>query len=271
MSALERIPVIGVVGGIGSGKSFFAQTLAKHKNVVIVDADVVGHDLLFRPEIRQRIRDRFGDEVFAEDGSIQRRSLARKVFGSSPEHVQSKADLEAIVHPPLAAELHRQITAAQVANRSDAIILDAAILLEAGWRRFCDAVVMVEVPREIRLQRVQTTRGWTDADLQAREASQWPLEKKRAAATYVIENVGPTTNRPIDDAQRQHGPGNERTIKDESVEVGSVKEKPESVGSVSTGSDQAGSVQTVSTDSKDEFTEKCLQIFQKIHDEVNLK
>lgn len=276
MSALERIPVIGVVGGIGSGKSFFAQTLAKHKNVVIVDADVVGHDLLFRPEIRQRIRDRFGDEVFAEDGSIQRRSLARKVFGSSPEHVQSKADLEAIVHPPLAAELHRQITAAQVANRSDAIILDAAILLEAGWRRFCDAVVMVEVPREIRLQRVQTTRGWTDADLQAREASQWPLEKKRAAATYVIENVGPTlnrptTNRPIDDAQRQHGPGNERTIDAELVEDESLKKKPESFSSVSTGSDQTGSGQTVSSDSKDEFTEKCLQIFQKIHDEVNLK
>jgi dephospho-CoA kinase len=191
MSSTRKIPVIGVVGGIGSGKSFFAQTLAKRKNVAIVDADVVGHRLLLRPEIRQRIRERFGDEVVATDGSIQRRSLAKMVFGNSPEQIQSKADLEAIVHPPLAAELHQQIADARAAGCVDAIILDAAILLEAGWRDFCDAVVMIEVPFETRLQRVQTTRNWCEADLHAREASQLPLDQKRAAADYVLVNEGP--------------------------------------------------------------------------------
>lgn len=191
MTLSKRIPVIGIVGGIGSGKSFFAQTLAKRKNLVIVDADAVGHQLLLRPEIRQRIRERFGDEVFAADGSIQRRSLAKMVFGSSPEKARSKADLEAIVHPPLAAELHQQITAAKVAGHADAIILDAAILLEAGWRDICDAVVMIEVSPEIRLSRVQSTRGWTEAEFHAREASQMPLEQKRAAADFTIVNEGP--------------------------------------------------------------------------------
>lgn len=190
MSLLHKIPVIGVVGGIGSGKSFFAQTLAKEKNVVIVDADVVGHRLLLRPEIRRRIQERFGDEVVATDGSIQRRSLAKMVFGDSPEQIRSKADLEAIVHPPLAAELHQQIAEAQASGQADAIILDAAILLEAGWRDFCDAVVMIEVSPEIRLQRVQTTRGWSKDDLNAREASQFSLEQKRAAADYVLVNEG---------------------------------------------------------------------------------
>jgi len=192
--AQQSIPVIGVVGGIGSGKSFFAQTLAKRGNVVIVDADVVGHELLLRPEIRQRIRERFGDDVFATDGSIQRRSLAKLVFGSSPEQIRSKADLEAIVHPPLASELQKQITAAQTAGQADAIILDAAILLEAGWRKFCNAVVMIEVSPEVRFQRVQATRGWSREEFDSREATQFTIEEKRAAADYVILNEGSEDN-----------------------------------------------------------------------------
>lgn len=112
------------------------------------------------------------------------------VFGDSPEQVRSKADLEAIVHPPLAAELHRQIATAQAAGSVDAIILDAAILLEAGWRGFCDALVMIEVSPEIRLQRVQTTRGWSEAEFHAREASQISLELKRSMADHIVVNEG---------------------------------------------------------------------------------
>ncbi len=191
MPSSKLIPVIGVVGGIGSGKSFFAQTLAKQKNVVIVNGDAVGHALLQRPEIRDRIRDRFGDSVIAADGSINRRVLGQKVFGTLPEHVQAKTDLEAIVHPPLTAELQRQITEARAADYADAIILDAAILLEVGWRKFCNAVVMIDTPFELRWQRVQATRGWSLAEFQAREASQMPIADKQAAADYIVRNVGP--------------------------------------------------------------------------------
>lgn len=190
MSISREIPVIGVIGGIGAGKSFFAETLAKRKNVVIVDADVVGHHLLLRPDIRQRIVERFGDQVLAADGSIQRRSLARLVFGESPEQKRSKADLEAIVHPPLAAELHQQIAKAKTSGDSDAIVLDAAILLEAGWRKICDAVVMIEASPETRLQRVRQTRGWSESDLMTREATQLPLESKREQADYTVLNEG---------------------------------------------------------------------------------
>jgi dephospho-CoA kinase len=191
MADSQNIPIIGVVGGIGSGKSFFAQTLAKQKNLVIVDGDAVGHALLLRPEIRDQIRDRFGDSVIAADCSINRRALGRLVFGTTPEQVQAKTDLESIVHPPLTAELQRQITEAQAAGHADAIILDAAILLEAGWRKFCNAVVMIDTPFEVRWQRVQATRGWSLAEFQAREASQMSIADKRAAADYVVRNVGP--------------------------------------------------------------------------------
>ena len=191
MPLARPIPVIGVVGGIGSGKSFFAQTLAKRKNVVIVNADAVGHALLERSEIRERIRDRFGAGVIAADGTINRRGLGQLVFGTTPEHARGKTDLEAIVHPPLAAELHRQIQAAQAAGLAEAIILDAAILLEAGWRKFCNAVVMFDVPPELRWQRVQSARGWTRSEFESREANQLPIAEKRAAADYIVTNVGP--------------------------------------------------------------------------------
>lgn len=191
MPVQKSIPVIGVVGGIGSGKSFFAQTLAKRKNLVIVNADAVGHAVLERPEICQQIQKRFGQAVVAADGSINRRALGRLVFGTSPEQKLAKADLESIVHPPLATELHRQILEAQAAGHVDAIILDAAILLEAGWRRFCDFVVMIDVPAELRWQRVQATRGWTRSEFESREASQLPIADKRAAADFIVKNVGP--------------------------------------------------------------------------------
>ncbi|MDB5341117.1 MAG: coaE [Planctomycetaceae bacterium] len=155
-----------------------------------MNADAVGHALLERPEIRKRIHERFGDGVIAADGNINRRALGQMVFGETPDHVRAKTDLEAIVHPPLAAELHRQILEAQAAGHAEVIILDAAILLEAGWRKFCDAVVMIDVPPELRWQRVQTTRGWSRSEFESREASQMPISEKRAAADYIVRNVG---------------------------------------------------------------------------------
>ena len=190
MPLSKPIPVIGVVGGIGSGKSFFAQTLAKQKNLVIVNADAIGHALLERPEIRDRIHERFSDGVLTADGIINRRALGQLVFGETSAHAAAKSDLEAIVHPPLAAELHRQILEARAAGQAEAIILDAAILLEAGWRKFCDAVVMIDTPPEQRWQRVQATRGWSRSEFEAREANQLSIAEKRAAADYIVSNVG---------------------------------------------------------------------------------
>lgn len=191
MDDTQQIPVIGVVGGIGAGKSFFTQTLAKWKNVAIVDADAVGHAVLLLPEVRQRLQARFGPQILTAEGHINRRALAQIVFGPAPEHRQAKLDLEAVVHPLIAAEIQRQITTLQHSHTAEAILLDAAILLETGWRQMCNAIVYVDAPLEIRRQRVLTTRGWSPAELEAREANQLPLAEKRAAADYFLENVGP--------------------------------------------------------------------------------
>ena len=179
------IPVIGLIGGIGGGKSAAASILAG-RGAEVVDADAVGHEVLRRPEVARRVAERFGPGAIAADGRVDRRALGRVVFADPA----ARRDLEAIVHPPMFEEFERRIAAARSRGDAPLVVLDAAILLESGWDRACDAVAFVDTPREARLDRVRRDRGWSDAELTAREAAQWPLERKKARADHVLTNDG---------------------------------------------------------------------------------
>ncbi len=183
----SQIPVIGFIGGVGCGKSSLARWLAERRCAVFIDADAVGHEVLTQPDIRDALVDKFGSEVVAE-GVVDRSWLARQVFGPTDRHRQSRYDLEAIVHPRMRDQFLQTIRQARQKGDSEWILFDAAILLESGWRTLCDLVVFVDVPEHERLRRVATSRGWTASELQSREASQWPLERKREAADVVIDN-----------------------------------------------------------------------------------
>lgn len=186
-SASNPIPVIGVVGGIGSGKSAVTRWVGEHANVLVIDADQLGHLTLFQDDVKTALRRRFGADIF-ENGEIQRRLLARHVFGDGEEHRQARKDLERIVHPAIKTQIIDLIRDASLQSRS-AVLLDAAILLEAGWEKCCDAVVFVDAPEEVRQRRVAARSGWSTEDLQRREASQWPLEEKKRHCTFVISNA----------------------------------------------------------------------------------
>jgi dephospho-CoA kinase len=179
------IPVIGLIGGIGGGKSAAAAALAA-RGAVVIDADAVGHETLRRPEIARRVAERFGPEIISADGGIDRGALGRIVFADP----SARRDLEAIVHPPMFEEFGRRIAEARDRGEAPLIVLDAAILLESGWDRACDAVVFVDAPREVRLDRVRRGRGWSDEVLTRREAAQWPLDRKKARAHHVLPNDG---------------------------------------------------------------------------------
>ena len=188
MSALSRIPVIGLVGGVGSGKSSLTSWLAIRRPLAVLDGDAIGHQILTDNEIIQRLRHRFGPTVLDQSFNIDRAALGREVFGKTTENQQSRHDLEQIVHPRIRSQLVHEIETARQSETVDAIFMDAAVLLEAGWDDLCDAVVFVDTPFESRSARVQETRTWNKNQLQQREASQLSLLDKRAAAEFVVDN-----------------------------------------------------------------------------------
>jgi dephospho-CoA kinase len=185
------IPVIGLVGGIGSGKTTVATRLAE-LGAFVIDADTVGHTLLNQPPVREQVIDRFGAQILDaavepdEEPAIDRRALGAIVFA---DPLARKA-LEDIVHPRMRHTFEK--AAARVARRGEApaVVLDAAILYEAGWDSLCDRVVFVDAPRDARVARVAAERGWSESTLAAREQAQWPLDRKRDRADVVILNAG---------------------------------------------------------------------------------
>ncbi|RPI87648.1 MAG: dephospho-CoA kinase [Planctomycetaceae bacterium] len=192
------IPVIGLIGGIGSGKSHLARQLALRRRVVVVNADQIGHEILMQLQVRSEIRREFGDTVFAADGEVDRRRLGARVFG--PESSESRKKLDAIMHPRIAAVMEQEIAQARKTPGVELVVVDAALLLEAGWRTQCDLVVFVNCAFEERLSRVASTRGWSADELRRREASQWPLERKRAEADAEVDNS--STGRAVEELEQ---------------------------------------------------------------------
>ena len=190
MSRRRQFPVIGLVGGVGSGKSAVAGWLSSRRNVIVIDGDEVGRRLLALPEVKEQIRERFGGEVFDGHGEVVRAKLAREVFGTSASHKEARTDLERILHPRIEQSFRGTISAAETSNRVEAVVLDAAVLLEAGWGSLCDFVVFIDTPAELRLRWVREGRGWDQADLERRESCQLSLKLKRSRADYVIPNTG---------------------------------------------------------------------------------
>lgn len=179
-------PVIGLVGAIGAGKSTVATAFAARGGFVI-DADRLGHEVLDAPEIRRQVLDRWGSRgnLLKPDGRLDRRAIATLVFADPAE----RTALEAIVFPQIGARAQDAIRKAQHDPAAKFVVVDAAVMLEAGWNDVCSRIVYVDAPRETRLARL-AARGWTDADLTAREAAQWPAEKKMKRASAVIVNEG---------------------------------------------------------------------------------
>lgn len=157
---------------------------------MVLEADTAGHEVLEQPDVREDLRKLWGPGVFGEDGKVDRRAVARLVFGTEEPAVKARKALEGIVHPRIRKLILDRIAAVQQreVNRPEAIILDAALLLETGWQDLCDEIVFVDVPDSVRQARV-AGRDWTADEWKKREASQWPLEKKRQAAGHSVVNI----------------------------------------------------------------------------------
>jgi dephospho-CoA kinase len=184
--------ILGIVGGVASGKSLVAERF-RQLGAEVLNADEVGHVVLREDPIKQAIRQRFGDGVFDEHGEVARKIIAQAVFANSDAGARALKDLEAIVHPRIGQRLRERITEIAREGKTKVVVLDAAVMLQAGWSDVCDRIIFVDVPREIRIERAKS-RGWSAEELDARDARQTPLAEKRAAADVIFDNSGPPSH-----------------------------------------------------------------------------
>jgi len=177
--------LIGILGGVASGKSAVSDRL-KTLGAVVLDADQLGHEVLREPEVKEELRRRWGEKVFEASGEIDRRRVAEIVFAAASQGKEELAFLEQLTHPRIRERLRKQLVDLKRTGVR-AAVLDAPVMLKAGWDRMCDFLLFVDTPRPVRLARARQ-RGWTEADFAAREAAQEPVEAKRRRAGTILDN-----------------------------------------------------------------------------------
>jgi len=175
--------LIGLTGGIGSGKSTVSSLLAEH-GAVIIDADAITRQLQQPGQpLLQELADRFGPEILTESGELNRPALASVAF-SDPEALK---DLNKIVHPAVAKEMDRQMN--EVRHTDKVVVLDIPLLAENPRKGLC-GVIVVDVSVDLAVHRLVTFRSMNEADARARIEKQASREKRLEIADQVIDNSG---------------------------------------------------------------------------------
>jgi dephospho-CoA kinase len=177
-------PIIGITGGIGSGKSTVAAMFGD-LGCLVINSDHQVQQAYRDPAVASQIHKWWGDGVLQADGQLNKRRISDIVFGD-PEQ---RRKLEELLHPRV-AQLRDELMDQAAANpQVKAIIWDTPLLFEAGLQKRCDAVVFIDLPPPQRLERVAQNRGWDEAELHRREKSQWPLDKKKEISDYIVDNT----------------------------------------------------------------------------------
>ncbi len=184
MPSANAIPILGLAGGIGAGKSEVARAFAS-LGCVVIDSDARAKAALDRPDVRDTLVEWWGSEILDEHGRVVRAKVAEIVFADPAQRTR----LEQLIHP-IVRQDRAQIIDEIAADDPPppAAVIDAPLLFEAGLDAECDAVVFVDAPREERVARVVRARGWSEAELTRREAAQWPLSRKRDLCRFVVQN-----------------------------------------------------------------------------------
>jgi dephospho-CoA kinase len=178
--------VIGIVGGVASGKSLVSQNFAR-RGAEVIEGDRLGHEVLQEPEVITALRARWGDKILSASGEIDRRAVAQIVFAPTPTGKADLQFLESVTHPRISAKMRDKISELATQGAVDIVVLDAALLLEAGWDEYCDKILYVDTPELVRHARA-AARGWTSEEVAQREAAQLPLDQKKNRADLVIDN-----------------------------------------------------------------------------------
>lgn len=188
--------VVGLTGGIASGKSTVAEMIGR-RGIAVVDADLLAREVVAPgSDGLAEISERFGEAVVRDDGSLDRKKLGAIVFADA----DARADLNRITHPRIAAASQRELAALAAAGEELAIY-EAALIVENGIHRGLDALIVVAVDEDVQVARLTTRDGIDEEAARARITAQLPLADKVAAADYVVDNSGALaeTERRVDE------------------------------------------------------------------------
>lgn len=196
--------VVGIAGGVASGKSAVTQFLAELGGLVL-NADQMAHEILRQPEVVDLLVDHFGSQILLTNPGqeltpsigmddrvasrvLDRSMIAKQVFGETLQHKSDRQFLESVVQSRVRDRLLREIDAWKKGNGTKTfLVLDVPLLFERDWDQFCDFVLMVDTPEAKRKENA-ARRGWSEEDWREREQSQWSVSEKRDRATHLIPN-----------------------------------------------------------------------------------
>ena len=182
MGSTEKKPIIGILGGIGSGKSTVAGEFAK-LGCKVIDADEIAHELLDESAVREKVIELFGKAILDSAGKIDRGKLAEVVFANA----RKLSSLDKIIHPLVLERAEQLIGRYNRQNKVKAIVLDMPLLVEVGWAKRCDKLIFVGCRPELRLDRARKM-GFDRKQLKIRENFQISLDSKVDLADNTIEN-----------------------------------------------------------------------------------
>jgi dephospho-CoA kinase len=178
--------IVGLVGRAGSGKTTAARAIVADGGAVI-EADPIGHEVTDRdPDVRAALIAEYGPEAYRADGTLDRGRIAARVF-SDPE---ARARLDRLTHPRILARIWERLNQLRLSGHRGVVLVDAALILDWGLERSCDAILAVVAPEGEQVARLMATRGWTEEQARARLQVQRSNEAFAAAADLTLDNGG---------------------------------------------------------------------------------
>ena len=176
-------PIVGIIGGVGSGKSTVAAEFAK-LGCKVVDADKIAHELLEEKAAKEKIVDLFGQTILNSAGKIDHRKLADVVFTDADK----LSSLNKIIHPLVLGRAEELIRQYNRQNEVKAIVLDMPLLVEVGWARRCDKLIFVDCKRQLRVDRAKKMGVFEENQVKIRENFQISLDNKANLTDNIIDN-----------------------------------------------------------------------------------
>lgn len=178
--------IIGLLGGIASGKSTVSGLIATFGPGAVIDADALARVALLQCAKDGRLVETLGPKAIGKDGRPDRKGIAKQVF-NDPRSLRA---LERLIHPAVLAAINDAVEDHRAGKGEPLLVLDVPLLIEVGLERRCDALWFVDAPDEMRFSRAEKRLGLSKAEVLEREAAQSPLDRKRGRADLVIDNSG---------------------------------------------------------------------------------